>query len=74
MQQRHTISSAEQNIFCRESRNICDNSIRTLLPNPQTRVVANLDFGVYAKMHEQSRRVYSPLGIAPTVHTCGGVT
>lgn len=24
------------------------------------------------KMHEQSRRVYSPDGVAPTIHTMGG--
>ena len=38
----------------------------------QTRVIISLNFDKYAKMHEQSRRVYSPSGIAPTVHTCGG--
>lgn len=49
----------------RESRTSDSNSV-------QTKVIVSLDFDKYAKMHEQSRRVYSPLGIAPTVHTCGG--
>lgn len=26
----------------------------------------------WSKMHEQSRRVYSPEGAAPTIHTMGG--
>lgn len=28
--------------------------------------------GKYEKLHDISRRVYSPCGIAPTIHTCGG--
>lgn len=28
--------------------------------------------GVYAKMHDCSRRVYDPSGISPTIHTVGG--
>lgn len=31
-----------------------------------------LNEGKWANMHEQSRRVYSEDGIAPTIHTCGG--
>jgi len=23
-------------------------------------------------MHESSRRYYNPMGVAPTIHTCGG--
>ena len=26
----------------------------------------------YKRMHDISRRVYSPFGIAPTIHTCQG--
>lgn len=28
--------------------------------------------GVYAKMHDCSRRVYDPSGVSPTIHTVGG--
>lgn len=35
-------------------------------------VAGMLDGGVYANMHEQSRRVYDTDGVAPTQHTCGG--
>lgn len=38
----------------------------------QTIVVANLDFHPYTSMFEQSRRVYGKMGLAPTMHTCGG--
>lgn len=38
----------------------------------QTIVVGMLSDEKYIKMHEQSRRVYDPEGIAPTIHTCGG--
>ena len=31
-----------------------------------------LDTPPYDRMYEQSRRVFSPKGIAPTVHTFGG--
>ena len=35
-------------------------------------VAGTLNGGVYANMHEQSRRVYDRNGLAPTLHTCGG--
>ena len=35
-------------------------------------VAGTLNGGVYAKMHEQSRRVYDTDGLAPTQNTCGG--
>lgn len=38
----------------------------------KTEVVGTLNEGKWAKMHEQSRRVYGTDGIAPTIHTCGG--
>ena len=38
----------------------------------KTEVVGSLNEGKWAKMHEQSRRVYGTEGIAPTIHTCGG--
>ena len=47
VQQRHTISSAEQNIFCRESRNICDNEFQTLLSDPQIAVLGHYAPGGY---------------------------
>ena len=31
-----------------------------------------LSGGKWDKMHDMSRRVYSPNGICPTLHTCGG--
>lgn len=34
--------------------------------------VGMLSGGKWDKLHEQSRRVYSPIGLAPTIHTCGG--
>lgn len=37
-----------------------------------TKVAFSLNDGKWANMHEQSRRVYDPDGIAPTQHTCGG--
>lgn len=37
-----------------------------------TIVVGNLNFPTYDRMFEQSRRVYSPRGIAPAIHTMGG--
>lgn len=38
----------------------------------KTIVEGMLSDGKWQKMHEQSRRVYSIDGIAPTLHTCGG--
>ena len=40
--------------------------------NITTKVAFSLEEGKWANMHEQSRRVYDPEGIAPTQHTCGG--
>lgn len=37
-----------------------------------TKVVGLLSEGKWAKMHEQSRRVYGTQGIEPTIHTSGG--
>ena len=34
--------------------------------------VGTLEGGMYDKIHEQSRRVYGPDGISPTIHTMGG--
>lgn len=34
--------------------------------------IADLCSEKFQKMHEQSRRVYSEVGIAPAMHTCGG--
>ena len=34
--------------------------------------IGTLTGGVWDKMHEQSKRVYSVDGLAPTQHTCGG--
>lgn len=34
--------------------------------------VGMLSGGKWDKLHEQSRRIYSPDGLAPTIHTCGG--
>lgn len=48
---------------------ITDNNMNE---NKTTKVIGMLDEGKWAKMHEQSRRVYSEDGIAPTIHTCGG--
>ena len=35
-------------------------------------VAGTLVGGPYEKLHEQSKRVYDPAGVAPTQHTCGG--
>lgn len=37
-----------------------------------TLVVGSLNFPPYAGMFEQSQRVFSPHGIAPTISTMGG--
>lgn len=37
-----------------------------------TLVVGSLNFPPYDSMFEQSRRVYSPRGLAPAIHTMGG--
>lgn len=34
--------------------------------------IADLCSDKFQRMHEQSRRIYSENGIAPTIHTCGG--
>ena len=34
--------------------------------------VATLTGGKWDKIHEMHRRVYSPYGLSPTIHTCGG--
>lgn len=36
------------------------------------RLAGTLNFGKWLNYHEQSRRVYSPYGVSPTVHTQGG--
>ena len=40
--------------------------------NARTIVVGMMQTPPYDRMFEQSRRVYSEKGIAPTLHTCGG--
>ena len=34
--------------------------------------IGSLTGGRWDKMYEQSRRVYDPEGLSPTIHTCGG--
>lgn len=34
--------------------------------------IGSLTGGKWEKMYEQSRRVYDPEGLSPTLHTCGG--
>ena len=34
--------------------------------------LGSLSGGKWEKMYEQSRRVYDPIGLCPTLHTCGG--
>ena len=34
--------------------------------------IGSLTGGKWKKMYEQSRRVYDPEGLSPTLHTCGG--
>lgn len=34
--------------------------------------IGSLIGGKWEKMYEQSRRVYDPEGLSPTLHTCGG--
>lgn len=34
--------------------------------------IATLSGGKWDKLHDISRRVYSPYGLSPTIHTCGG--
>lgn len=34
--------------------------------------IGSLTGGKWEKMYEQSRRVYDPGGLSPTLHTCGG--
>lgn len=48
--------------------------MKTMLENKASCVcVGSLDYGVYANMHEQSRRVYDPHYLSPTIATfCGG--
>lgn len=41
--------------------------------NNRTIVVGMLCDEQYRRMHDIARRVYSPYGIAPTLHTCVGV-
>lgn len=45
---------------------------RNMNEDKKTKVAMTLDEGKWAKMHEQSRRVYDIDGIAPTQHCNGG--
>ncbi len=36
------------------------------------KIFGMLTSGVYANMHDMSRRVYDTEGISPTIHTVGG--
>lgn len=45
---------------------------KVLVGGAQCELVGNLTNGVYAKMHDMSRRVYDPHGLSPTIHTIGG--
>jgi site-specific DNA-cytosine methylase len=49
-----------------------DSGVIEIYSEPKCKVAGNLTGGVWDKMHEQSKRVYDPEGISPTVHTCGG--
>lgn len=49
-----------------------DSGVIEVCSDPKCKVAGNLTGGVWDKMHEQSKRVYDPEGISPTVHTCGG--
>lgn len=49
-----------------------DSGVIEIYSKPRCKVAGNLTGGVWDKMHEQSKRVYDPDGISPTVHTCGG--
>ena len=50
------------------SRTLCARDYK----EPRCVVVGTLNDDKYSKMIESSRRVHSPDGIAPTIHTCGG--
>ena len=47
------------------SSKVSNSSIRTI-------VVGSLDIPPFDKRFDSDRRVYSPDGIAPACHTCGG--
>lgn len=49
-----------------------DSGVIEIYSEPKCKVAGNLTGGVWDKMYEQSKRVYDPEGISPTVHTCGG--
>lgn len=42
------------------------------MENEKCQIVGMLNGGGYERMHDIARRVYSPEGVAPTMHTCGG--
>ena len=58
-----TRTSSDNNNFIME---------RNMNEDKKTKVAMTLDEGKWAKMHEQSRRVYDIDGIAPTQHCNGG--
>lgn len=55
-----------------QENDYCDTSLARDWKDPKCVQVGSLSGGKWDKMHEQSRRVYSGEGLAPTVHTCGG--
>ena len=50
---------------------ICENETN-MNEDKKTKVAMKLDEGKWAKMHEQSRKVYDADALAPTMQTCGG--
>lgn len=55
-----------------QENDYCDTLLARDWKDPKCVQVGSLSGGKWDKMHEQSRRVYSGEGLAPTVHTCGG--
>lgn len=60
-------------ITTKAGQRVTDNFIIEWEETPmRCKEVGSLSGGRWDKMYEQSRRVYDPEGLSPTIHTCGG--
>lgn len=69
---RLTESKYEQEQRLIQHTEICDTLCDRDYKDPKCVGIGILNDEKYSKMHDVSRRVHSPDGIAPTIHSCGG--
>ncbi|MFI3128434.1 MAG: DNA (cytosine-5-)-methyltransferase [Bacillota bacterium] len=55
-----------------QTKDVCDTICARDYKEPHMVIVGSLINMPYAKMHENSCRVYDPRGICPTINACGG--